>query len=118
MKTHSAKAKGRRLQQWVRDQILKYTDGILTEYDVRSTSMGAGGMDVKLSAKARKVFPFSVECKNTERLNVWKAYEQATFNSRGLTPLAVIKKNHTQPLVVVDAKTFFKILFEGKDNDE
>ncbi len=43
--------------------------------------MGAGGEDIMLSAKARNMFPYSVECKNQETLNVWKAFEQAEHNS-------------------------------------
>ena len=27
-------------------------------------------------------FPYSVECKNVERLNVWDAYDQALFEFR------------------------------------
>jgi len=66
VKTSSAKAKGRRLQQKVRDLILE-TFSELEEDDVRSTSMGAGGEDVQLSPLARRKFPFSVECKNVEK---------------------------------------------------
>ena len=69
MKTSSCKQKGRKLQQKVRDIILESFDN-LREDDVRSTSMGAGGEDVLLSPAARDVFPFSVECKNQEKLNV------------------------------------------------
>ena len=76
MKTQSAKAKGRKLQQWVRDLILE-TWNELEPDDVRSTSMGAGGEDLQLSPAARRKFGYSVECKNVEKLNVWSAYEQA-----------------------------------------
>lgn len=102
MKTSSAKNKGRRLQQWVRDQILE-TFEHLEQDDVRSTSMGAGGMDIQLSPAAKKVFPFAVECKNQEALNVWKAFEQAESNQNDLEPMLVIKKNGKAPLVVLDA---------------
>jgi len=69
VKSQSCKSKGRRLQQAVRDLILEnFKD--LEEDDVRSTSMGAGGEDVLLSPKARKYFPFSIECKNQEKINV------------------------------------------------
>lgn len=65
MKPSSAKAKGRKLQQQVRDLILE-TFSDLEPDDVRSTSMGAGGEDVLLSPLARRKFPFSVECKNQQ----------------------------------------------------
>ncbi len=104
MKTQSAKSKGRRLQQWVRDQILE-TFPELTEDDVRSTSMGAGGVDIQLSSRAKELFPFSVESKNTERVRIWDAFDQAEDNCHeGTEPMLVIKRNGSAPLAVVDAE--------------
>ena len=108
MKTQSGKAKGRRLQQWVMNQILDRFTG-LADDDVTSRSMGCGGEDVLLSPKARAKFPFSIEAKNTERLNLYKAYSQCIDNSKELhEPLLIIKKNHSKPLAVVDAEWFIK----------
>ena len=39
--------------------------------------MGDSGEDILLSPAARKLFPFSVECKNQEKLNIWSSLEQA-----------------------------------------
>ena len=72
--------------------------------------MGCGGEDVQLSPAARKLFPFSVECKSVEKLNVWAAYEQASANSGEHEPLLIMKKNRKQPLVVLDAKTFVELI--------
>ena len=47
VKTQSAKAKGRRFQQWVRDQLIENLD--VHPEDVESRSMGAGGEDLILS---------------------------------------------------------------------
>ena len=71
MKTQSAKAKGRKLQQWVRDQIIEQLE--VHPEDIESRSMGAGGEDLIMARAARQKFPFSVECKNVEKLNVWEA---------------------------------------------
>ena len=109
MKTSSCKAKGRNLQKWVRDLILESFPSLEAD-DVRSTSMGAGGEDVQLSPAARKLFPFSLECKNVEKLNVWAAYEQAEANSGEHEPLLLMKKNRKKPLVVIDAEAFVKLL--------
>ena len=109
MKPQSAKAKGRNLQKWVRDLLLENFPTLEAD-DVRSTSMGAGGEDVQLSPAARKLFKFSVECKNTERLNVWDAYQQACENSGGHEPLLIMKKNRKKPLVVMDAEEFVKLI--------
>ena len=82
MKTQSAKAKGRRLQKEIKELILEKFSS-LEEDDVRSTSMGASGEDILLSPAARKLFPFSVECKAHEKLNIWSAIEQAEENASG-----------------------------------
>ena len=70
--------------------------------------MGAGGEDLIMARDARKKFPFSIECKNVERLNVWDAYEQAIANSGNNEPILFMKKNRKKPLVVVDAEWFIK----------
>ena len=112
MKTQSAKAKGRKLQQWVRDQIIEQLE--VHPEDIESRSMGAGGEDLIMARAARQKFPFSVECKNVEKLNVWDAYEQAKSNSNDYEPIVIMKKNQKKPLVVVDAD-FFISLFKRED---
>ena len=88
MKPQSAKAKGRRLQQQFRELLIEEL-GIHPE-DIESRSMGAGGEDLIMARAAREKFPYSIECKNVEKLNVWEAYKQAedgirdTDRSRGL----------------------------------
>ena len=104
MKTQSAKAKGRRLQQWVRDQLIEKLE--VHPEDVESRSMGAGGEDLIMARAAREKFPYSVECKNQEKVNVWESYSQAVENSKDYEPVVVIKRNNHKPLVVVDAEYF------------
>ena len=108
MKTQSAKAKGRKLQQWVRDQLIEQLD--VHPEDIESRSMGAGGEDLIMARAARQKFPFSIECKNVEKLNVWEAYEQAKSNCNGYEPLVVMKKNQKKPLVVIDADYFISLV--------
>ena len=58
MKTRSAKNKGKRLQNDVRDLILEtFTE--LEPDDVRSAIMGETGEDIKLSPAARRQIPYS-----------------------------------------------------------
>tara|TARA_R110000772_G_scaffold261646_1_gene380227 strand:+ start:83 stop:436 length:354 start_codon:yes stop_codon:yes gene_type:complete len=105
----SAKAKGRRLQQWVRDRLYS-TFPKLEDGDIRSTSMGAGGEDLLFSPAARRSFPYSVECKNNKINAIYKVMDQATSNCpKGATPLAIIKADQKKPLAVVDADHFFKL---------
>jgi hypothetical protein len=111
MKTSSAKAKGRSLQKFVEERIGKSFN--LTygkDQDVESRGMGQHGTDIRLTPKALKRFPFSVECKNVERGSVWSFIEQARDNQLPNTDwLVVWKRNRTKPIVVMDFETFIKL---------
>ena len=108
MKPQSAKQKGRKLQQYVRDLILKYSPSLEPD-DVKSTSMGANGEDVQLSPAARKQYPVSIECKSRASFAFYKDYDQAISNCpKDAEPLLVAKANHRSPVVIVDAGWFFK----------
>ena len=108
MKTSSAKAKGRRLQQKFMELLIEKLK--IDPEDIESRSMGAGGEDLIMSRAARHKFPYSVECKNQERLNIWQAWEQANGNKGIYEPLVVIKKNGVRPLVVLDAENFLDMI--------
>lgn len=79
MKTQSAKAKGRKLQQHVAQRITEEFE--LHDGDVESRPMGSGGADIMMSSAARKKFPFSVECKNTKTTPGKGALSQAKYNT-------------------------------------
>lgn len=113
MKTSSAKAKGRKLQQWFANLLVEKL-GVDAE-DLESRPMGSQGEDIIMGKQTREIFPYSIECKNQEAVNVWKAYEQATENCKGYEPLVVIKRNRTKPLVLVDAEYFVKLHNKTKD---
>ena len=104
MKTQSAKAKGRKLQQWMRTLLIEKLD--IHPEDIESRSMGAGGEELIMARAAREKFPLSVECKNQEKVNVWESYKQAEDNSKDYEPVVVIKRNNSKPLVVIDAEYF------------
>ena len=113
MKTQSAKAKGRKLQQWMRNLLIEKLE--VHPEDIESRSMGAGGEDLIMARAAREKFPMSIECKNQEKVNVWKAYTQCDMNAKDYEPVVVIKKNNFKPLVVVDAEYFINLF--GKDDE-
>jgi len=105
--TSAAKSKGKNFQNDIKDDILElYPD--LTENDVYSTSMGAQGIDIRLSEEARKVFPFAVECKRSETINVHGAMDQCMINAKkeGLTPIVISKKNRKPALVTLEWEVF------------
>jgi hypothetical protein len=109
MKTSSAKSKGRNLQKRVRDAILEaFPD--LTDRDVRSTSMGASGVDVLLSQHAMERFRYSVECKSRASMAIYSLWRDTTDNVAPDThPLLVIKQNRSDPLVVVTLEHFMEL---------
>ena len=105
----SSKAKGRRLQNLVRDKLReKFTS--LEEDDIKSAIMGTVGEDIVLSPAARKVIPFSFECKNVERLQFWKTVEQAEGNSNGRTPVIVVKKNGRKPYIALPLDDWLELI--------
>ena len=111
MKTSSAKQKGRKLQQWMRDLLIQKL-GVHPE-DIESRSMGSQGEDLIMARAAREKFPLSIECKNQESVNVWKSYEQAAENSGEYEPIVVIKRNQSKPLVIIDAEYFVAMFKEA-----
>ena len=107
MKTSSAKAKGRKLQQWMRNLLIEKLE--VHPEDIESRSMGAGGEDLIMARAAREKFPMSIECKNQVKVNVWEAYKQAEDNSGKYEPVVIIKRNKSKPLVVIDAEYFVSL---------
>ena len=115
MKAASAKQKGRRLQQEVVTQLHKYAPE-LRKGDIRSTSMGAGGVDVLLSPAAREIYNFDIECKNVEKLNIWKAMEQAVNNQDEGLPVVIFSRNKAKTYIALEFEEFLKIL-RGEANE-
>jgi len=90
MKTASAKAKGRRLQQFVAATLSRIFDW--EEGDAVSRPMGSSGVDIMMSPRARRDFPFSIESKNWKKFPGLAALEQARNNTiLGTIPCLVWK---------------------------
>lgn len=108
IKTHSAKAKGRDLQNYIRDAIYDAFPE-LEEGDVESRPMGSGGVDVMMSPKARKLLPVSFESKNTKERPGKGDFEQTQKNAyRDTLPVVAWKppranKRDTLVLIRLDA---------------
>ena len=112
MKPRSAKNKGKRLQNKVRDVILEKFDKLEPD-DVRSITMGDAGEDILLSPAARRLFPFSVECKAQESVSIWSALQQAESNAGKHIPLLVFKRNRSKTYAVLEFKELLKLLDES-----
>lgn len=113
MKTASAKAKGRRLQQEVRDLLLRAAYWLQPD-DIRSTSMGASGEDILMSPAARAVFPIVIECANQEQLNIWAKMRQAEARASttpgAKTAVLFFRRNNSRTYACLPAEHLVEFL--------
>ena len=112
IKIRSRKGKGRELQKLIAEKISHVT-GLLCgkDEDIESRPMGQSGTDIRLSRKARKLFPYSVECKRCEKWDVPGFIRQAKKNIlKGTHWLLFMRKSKEKAVVVLDADVFFNLL--------
>lgn len=110
MRTSSAKAKGRRAVQELQSLVLRWFPD-LTERDVRITPSGSTGEDLQLSQAAVEQFPYAVEVKNQERLNIWQSLAQTLQHAQKLQlkPLLAFRRNRSDLWVAIQAEHFFEL---------
>ena len=110
MRTSSAKAKGRRACQELQALILRWFPD-LSARDVRVTPSGSTGEDIQLSEAGTKAFPYAVEVKNQERLNIWQSLLQTNQHAQKLKlePLLVFRRNRSDLWVAIRAEHFFEL---------
>ena len=110
IKTSSAKAKGRDLQKHIRDRILEIFQ--LEEGDVESRSMGAPGVDIMLSPKARRLVPFSIESKKTKKTPSRAELKQSQANAYPHTIAGVVWAPHgsgpSKSMIIFDLEDFLR----------
>ena len=106
----SRKAKGRRFQQSVRQDLIDRLG--IDPGDILSTAMGQAGCDLYLSPAARERFGFGVECKHQERISLPAWWRQCAANAEAeqLTPLLVVKQNREEPLAVLRWSDLLELL--------
>jgi hypothetical protein len=110
MLTKSCKAKARRLQDQICDDL---KDAFrLSDADIRPAIMGERGCDVHLSEAARKLVPFALEAKATESLQIWASIKQAEDNAtkEKLRPALVFKRNRSKMYVCLGWQDFLLLL--------
>ena len=114
MKTSSAKAKGRNLQNHVRDLLrTRYisTDPVISPEDIEGRGMGQQGTDIILTPVAKEYIPFDIECKAQENLNIWSALKQTETNTTpGRTPLLIFKRNRTEVYCTLKFEDLLKLI--------
>jgi hypothetical protein len=111
IKTQSAKGKGRRLQNFVRDLIIEKFPW-LGEGDVDSCSMGSSGVDIPLSPLGRRTLPMSIECKKTKKTPSRGELDQSRANAYGMTIPAVVwcphGCGHKKSMIMFDLDEFLE----------
>lgn len=109
MKTRSAKSKGRRLQNQIKELLLESFKELEPD-DIRSAIMGETGEDIKLSPAARRQIPYSFECKNQEKINIWESLNQAEENSGDYPPVLIFKRNRSKTYAVLELEDFIDLI--------
>ena len=91
MKNSSRKAKGRYLQNIVKQKIINLYP-VLGADDIRTSMSSEHGADIKLTSQtARKLFSYSIECKNRQDFKqLYNHYKQAARHTN-LEPLLIVK---------------------------
>lgn len=114
MRPSSCKAKGRRFQQKVRDDLRAIgADYGLEDGDIESIGMGQPGCDIVLSPAAKRIFNLAIECKNVEKLIVPTTFSQhyEKYKNQPSLKLLTHSRNRCEPLVTLlwsDFLTLFK----------
>ena len=76
------------------------------------------GEDIKLSPAARKLIPYSFECKNQEKLNIWDSLNQAEENSGDYDPVLIFKRNRSKTYAVVNVEKFIELINENSKSSK
>jgi len=109
MKPKYTSRKGRKLQNLVRNKILK-TFPHLRENDVHVANTGENGPDIRLSRISKRLIPYQFETKSQQRMKtIYSWYRQASKKTK-LEPVVVMKQNSKDPLVVISLEHFFDLI--------
>ena len=109
MKNKSRKQKGRRLQNYVRDELLKTFPNLNSE-DVRVAFMRQPGPDIILSRVGKRLVPYQWECKNQQKMKtIYDWFTQAKKHG-SLEPILVCKQNSREELAVISFKHLLELI--------
>ena len=104
----SSKAKGRKLMVRLAELITSVHR--LGDGDVFVKATSQAGCDLHMSPLADERFPFSVEGKNVERLDIWAAIRQANDNATPERPAVVFFTRAHHPIyVALSAEVFLEL---------
>ncbi len=115
IKIASRKGKGRNLQKFICQEI---ADLLSITYDqsddnclIQSRPMGMSGLDVILRGDALIDFPFSIEAKCAESLNILQTFGQVTKNQLPMTDWMIVhqRKSIPEPLCIISWDAFKRL---------
>jgi hypothetical protein len=103
----SSKAKGRAGCLAVQKLLLEAFPTLQPD-DVYVKTGSAGGVDIHLSPAATELFPFGIEVKSVEALNIWAALVQASINADDKPFIVFFKRANTPVFVALRADEFLR----------
>lgn len=116
IKPSSAKAKGRDFQYKICQMIANKFGVEFKQSDddclIHSREMGQHGKDIVLRGEVKKKFPYSIECKAQENMNISEFVNQARENSTDTEPWLLIFKKRSlgnEPLVCLEFSRFLSL---------
>lgn len=112
MKPSSAKKKGQLFVAEIARMICNALK--INPDDMRVTPSGVNGPDLWISPAGLKRFPFVVEAKNQQAMNIWSALTQANSHAVGtsLVPLLVFRRNRSEAYVCLHIDDFLGLMAE------
>jgi len=112
IKIASRKAKGRKLQDFIRDIFRDIFRDELEDDDIKSAIMGQSGNDIIFSPLARKKILLDIECKHQEKFSINSAMQQAISNtSPDRIPSVVFSKNRDDVYISLKFVDFIKLVY-------
>ena len=86
------------LVEWVADRIRN----IFPDHEIIVPAAHEHGEDLPLSPELRKLLPVSFEMKNQKGYAaLYKDFDQTVKNSKGYTPILIVKAPYKEPLVIM-----------------
>ena len=106
----NSQKKGKRFEL----QVAKYLSKMFNSKISRTPNSGGLSLKGDIMATQGILSEFNWECKNQEKLNIWKALEQSANDCIGShkQPLVVFTKNFEKDYVACEMETFVQLLLE------
>ena len=109
MKPKYNSIKGRKLQTYLRNKLLKVFPH-LKENDIDVAKTGENGPDIKLSRIAKRLIPYQFETKSQQRMKTIYSWHRQASKKTNLDGVVLMKSNGQDPLVVITLDLFLDLI--------